>query len=134
MGMEELINEAILQGCSERAAIATWRIYEDGVDAIPPNCWVSKISCSPFSAYKKEVWRLTELEPIRLLPNYERRGFKDYHLDHILSISEGFRLGLPPETLACISNLRMIPHKHNMVKGTRTVFTDLFGNDQNSPK
>ena len=76
--------------------------------------------------YKKLAWDLTRLQPIHTLPNFDKRGIKSWHLDHVLSISEAFRRGLPAETVAHISNLRMIPAKENMDKGVRTVFTNLF--------
>lgn len=76
--------------------------------------------------YKRKVWQLTKLQPINLLEHSEKRGFRGYHLDHVLSIKEAFKLGLPPETPADLSNLRFIPHKQNMLKGTRREYTNLF--------
>lgn len=76
--------------------------------------------------YKAQVWKLTEQQPLHLLPNIEKRAFRGWHVDHVLSIMEGYRLGLPAETIAHISNLRMIPAKENMDKGVSTVFTNLF--------
>lgn len=77
-------------------------------------------------AYRDRAWELTEALPLHTLPNFVLRGFYCWHLDHVLSIHEGFRRGLPPESVACLSNLRMIPWKDNMMKHTKTVYTDLF--------
>jgi len=81
-----------------------------------------------WKTYWSTVWKLTMQQPIQLLDNIEKRSFTGWHIDHVLSIDEGFRRSLPPETIAHISNLRMLPAKENMVKGTRTVYTDLFNN------
>ena len=67
--------------------------------------------------YKKKVWELTEQNDLSVLDNFERRGFKDYHLDHKVSIYYGFKNGIPEEHIAHVSNLRMIPHKENTDKG-----------------
>lgn len=80
----------------------------------------------PFVQYKALVWKLTREEPLHLLKGFEKRSWKGLHVDHVLSIAEGFKRGLPPETLAHISNLRMLPAKENLGKGTKTVFTNLF--------
>lgn len=73
--------------------------------------------------YKREVWRLTYKQPIKDLPNWERRGrcgVKDaYQLDHIVSITEGFAKRIPAEQIAHLSNLRMIPWKENLLKSNK---------------
>ena len=79
-----------------------------------------------WAAYRREAWQITNLQPLELLENYNRRGFKDYHLDHVLSIWEGFKRNIPASVVGHISNLRMIPHKQNTTKGTRTEYTNLF--------
>lgn len=42
---------------------------------------------------------------------------KDMHLDHIYSISEGFKNNIPPEIIGHWTNLRLIPKKENSSKG-----------------
>lgn len=69
------------------------------------------------SEYKKRVWKLTEQNDLSVLEHFEKRGFKDYHLDHKVSIYYGFKNGIPEEYIAHISNLRMIPYKDNTDKG-----------------
>lgn len=69
--------------------------------------------------YRRRVWVLTEAQPLELLPDYYKRGFKAYHLDHRKSIWRGWKDGDPPEYIADLSNLRMIPYKQNMIKGVR---------------
>jgi hypothetical protein len=39
-----------------------------------------------------------------------------YHLDHIVSVRYGFDNGIPPQQLANVSNLRVIPWLENVVK------------------
>ncbi len=71
--------------------------------------------------YEKKVRELTEIQPLSLLSNYEKRAFKGFHVDHIVSISEAFKLGWPPDRCANISNLQMLPYKDNMVKGCKSM-------------
>ena len=40
-----------------------------------------------------------------------------YHLDHIVSIRWGFDNGWPPEKIACLENLQMLPWRENISKG-----------------
>lgn len=39
-----------------------------------------------------------------------------YQLDHIITIKEGFEKGIPPEEIANINNLRMLPWKDNLMR------------------
>lgn len=72
-----------------------------------------------WKAFKAEVWRLTELNDLSSLENFDKRGFKDYHVDHITSIWRAFKDGWTPEKCAHISNLQMLPFYENMKKGTK---------------
>lgn len=73
--------------------------------------------------YYREVKRITESQELETLPGYELRGktgdYGAYHLDHIVSIDEGFRSQIPPEIIGHISNLQFIPWKENIRKGNR---------------
>lgn len=69
--------------------------------------------------YRRKVWEITEEQPLEILPDYHKRGFKNYHLDHRKSIWQGWKDSDPPEDIADISNLRMIPYKQNMIKGRK---------------
>ncbi|MFN5417943.1 MAG: hypothetical protein ACK5B9_12870 [Flavobacteriia bacterium] len=75
-----------------------------------------------FDIYKKEVWDVTNSQNLSLLPDFDKRGFKSYHLDHKVSIYYGFKNNILPETIGFIDNLRMIPYKENMIKGVKCVF------------
>lgn len=80
----------------------------------------------PFAQYKAKVWELTNKQPLDKLEGFKNRSWKGMHVDHVLSIREAFDRKLPSETVAHISNLRMIPADVNMAKGTKTVYTNLF--------
>jgi hypothetical protein len=75
-----------------------------------------KANLKKWHDYKREVWRLTELQPLHKLPNINKRGFRNYHLDHRVSIFHGFKNGLMPQSIANISNLKMVPWKENCQK------------------
>lgn len=49
-------------------------------------------------------------------PNKIQRS-RDWHLDHIYSISEGFKNNIPPEIIGHWTNLRLIPKIANSSKG-----------------
>lgn len=70
--------------------------------------------------YHRLVWKLTNTQPLHELEGFERRGFTDHHLDHIVSIWDGFKRGISAEEIAHISNLRFIPHTQNMIKGRKS--------------
>lgn len=71
--------------------------------------------------YKRNVWRLTYRNDLESLDDWEKRGRCGvdgaYQLDHIISISDGYERGIPPEEIADMSNLRMIPWRENLLKG-----------------
>lgn len=74
-----------------------------------------------FRAYKKEVWKITCKQPLHTLENHDLRGFRNHHLDHIISIWDGFHEGIAPEIIGDISNLRFVHYKDNMLKGRKSI-------------
>lgn len=42
-----------------------------------------------------------------------------YQLDHIIPVRFGFDNGIPPEVIADVSNLQMLPWKDNLLKGAK---------------
>lgn len=73
-----------------------------------------------FQSYRHKVDVLTKKQPIHLLENFDKRGRAGdegaYHLDHIISVWYGYHNNIPPEEIADISNLRMIPWMENQQK------------------
>lgn len=82
--------------------------------------------------YFLEVTKITRMQPIVILENYEKRGKAGiegaYHLDHIYPISKGFDNKIPVEIIGDISNLRFIPWEENLRKGNRLDYEDSFYN------
>jgi len=88
--------------------------------------------------YQSEVRRLTRLQPIDTLPNFDKfRGLNGvegaHQLDHIISIDSGWSSKIPPHYIAHISNLRIITWEENIKKGVMLDFvttqptpTDMF--------
>ena len=68
--------------------------------------------------YYALVWEVTENQPLHILENHKKRGWKKFHLDHIYPISKGYENEIPPEKIGNIKNLRFIHHKKNMKKGS----------------
>lgn len=77
--------------------------------------------------YRSEVWRLTKKTyqqyEKEINPHGLKRGLAGqsgvYHLDHIISIKRGFDENIPPHVLAEKTNLRLIPWKENISKGSK---------------
>ena len=85
--------------------------YDDWVDSIGEK-----------KLYYNNVWRVTNNQPIEILENFDKRGRNDYHLDHKISISGGFRKDISPEIIGNIKNLRFIPYRENLSKGTKSIY------------
>lgn len=85
--------------------------------------------------YYKAVIRITRLQNINILENYDKRAKAPeenaYHLDHIYPVSMGFHNNIPPEIIGDISNLRFIHWKENLKKSDKLldiVKTELYEN------
>jgi hypothetical protein len=80
-----------------------------------------RASLDAWEAYKIDVWRITNQQPLHLLENYNKRGINGedgaYTLDHIYSIRKGFNNKIPPEDIGQFSNLQMLPWLDNITKG-----------------
>jgi hypothetical protein len=69
--------------------------------------------------YYALVWVVTESQPLHILENSDKRGWKNYHLDHIYPISMCYIKNIPPEKAGNIKNLRFIHHEENLKKGAK---------------
>ena len=72
---------------------------------------IKKIKDLEKRLYYALVWYHTEQQPLYVLENHDKRGWKDYHLDHIFPISMAFYQNIPPEKVGNIKKLRFIHHK-----------------------
>ena len=52
--------------------------------------------------YYAMVWEVTESQPLYILENSDKRGWRNYHLDHIYPISMGFKEKISPEKIGNI--------------------------------
>jgi len=52
-------------------------------------------------------------------PN-KKRG-KNFHLDHIIPVAEGFKRGLTPKEISHYKNLRILTAKDNLTKGSKLI-------------
>jgi hypothetical protein len=68
--------------------------------------------------YYKKVWTFTIINSIKL-KDIDKRGFKSYHIDHIVPISYGKKNNICPTKIGSLENIRMIYYKDNMRKGDR---------------
>jgi predicted transcriptional regulator len=69
--------------------------------------------------YYAMVWEITEQQPLYILENSDKRGWKNHHLDHIYPISMGYKEKIPPEKVGNIKNLRFIHYTENLDKGSK---------------
>lgn len=70
--------------------------------------------------YRYKVDSHTEKQDIKSLENIEKRSFKDWHIDHIVSVRDGYRFNIPFEMIGDISNLRVISSSENYKKGNKS--------------
>lgn len=78
-------------------------------------------SLPEYEKYRRMIRRITNQQPLYTLFNIEKRGRTTYHLDHIISIAEGFRKNILPEIIGNIENLQMLPAKENLIKSDKTI-------------
>ena len=83
---------------------------------------------SEWDRYTHLVRYYTNKNNLTLLENSNLRGRIDldatsYHLDHIVSITDGFNNNVLPEIIGSIHNLRFIPAEANMKKKQRSDMT-----------
>jgi hypothetical protein len=82
-----------------------------------------------FEIYRYHVKRITEQQPLHLLPNHEKRaayGKADdpHQVDHKFSVVQGFLNNIPPYIIGHISNLEMLPSRLNNSKGSSCSITE----------
>ena len=67
--------------------------------------------------YYFKVWLNTEENTINII-NIENRG-KDYHIDHIIPISYGYKYNINPSFIGSLDNLQLISKKENFSKNLK---------------
>lgn len=88
--------------------------------------WLRASDRGCYELYSMQVRNLTKIQDIQSLENYNLRGpvhKNGYHLDHIYSISDGFKNKVPVEVIAHINNLRFIPALDNITKNKKSDIT-----------
>ena len=91
-----------------------------------------------FETYSKTVRSLTRFTFNKNKNIIDTDGLKEldsknYHIDHIYSISDGFLNNIEPKVIASINNLRVIDKKENLKKGKKSNLTieklmDMYNN------
>lgn len=81
--------------------------------------WIPNARKSDFEVYHKEVWKETnDTISSNSIKNIELRS-KFYHLDHKVSIFEGYSNNIEPKIIGSVYNLEIISAKANCGKGKR---------------
>ncbi len=70
---------------------------------------VNQLSNQNFRKYNKQI-----------NPNRLKRGFEDYHLDHIYTVSDGFKNNVLPEIISNPNNLQMLWYAENISKNYKS--------------
>jgi hypothetical protein len=113
------IGATIKETVSKRPTEVTKEIFERIVNSkIQSGQYIPRDQLNGFEKYKRLVWIETRKNDLTLLENYNRRGRKDFHLDHMYSIWQGFVDKTPPEITGHIKNLKMLHYKENISKHT----------------
>jgi len=88
--------------------------------------WIKDEDREDFDRYSKLVRRLSEknyknygdiINPYNLI-----RSYGDYHLDHKISVFEGFTKNIPIFIIASKENLQMLLCKENLLKSKRSIY------------
>lgn len=58
-----------------------------------------------YKEYKRRVKSFISNQDLTACQNYEKRGFKSYHISYIISIMEGFKKGIPIEIIGQPTNI-----------------------------
>lgn len=74
---------------------------------------------SEYMRYNKKVWSLTKTQPLHTLKNFDKRGKKTWHLDHIFPTSIAYVLDIPVELIGDIDNLTMLEASENIKKSNK---------------
>jgi hypothetical protein len=93
--------------------------------------WIPLNELDDYRIYERKVRNITNQQKLETLKNYDKRAVyhknknnKDvYHLDHKVSVYEGFKNNIPPYIIGNISNLEMIPAEKNLRKGRKSSIT-----------
>jgi len=80
---------------------------------------IKKIKDLSKKLYYAQVWEVTESQPLYILENSNKRGWRNHHLDHIFPIALAYHKGIPPEKVGNIKNIQFIPYQENLDKGSR---------------
>lgn len=93
------------------------KIIESKV-GMPYDEWL--IIKTEFERYSYEVRKLTRLSVIKFSNLISGEKQDGYHLDHIVSIYDGFKNDIVPTVIAHYTNLRYIPAKQNLTKNKKS--------------
>jgi hypothetical protein len=81
-----------------------------------------QLAKSDYEIYWREVKKFTNRNSKDLIENYHIKGI-DWHVDHIYSISDGWRNKISPEIIGNYVNLRFIPALENLKKNKKSHIT-----------
>lgn len=128
-----IINSLILEGYSDKESIflmkiirANRRVYiskkisrkinHEEIEIQRLNLKQKPNKNNGFKSYRDKVWEETNKHKNEIV-GIEKRGFKTYHIDHIIPISYGYKNNICPKIIGGKSNIRMLHYKENMKKG-----------------
>jgi len=74
-----------------------------------------------YELYRRAVWRFSNRSYKKYL--FEQKRDRHNHLDHVLSIVDGFNNKVPPEVMGSVHNLRIIDGQANRHKSYRSEIT-----------
>lgn len=84
--------------------------------------WIPPELKSNADLYYRQVWKVTNQQPLHKLHKIEQRGLagvdESYHIDHRISIKYGFENNIPPFLMGNVNNLEMLPWKDNIYKSS----------------
>ena len=92
-------------------------------DSLIKNIWFPEPKEKPkpvkkikYSVYKDRVKKLTNMQPLHIMKDFEKREFRKWDVDHIISVKYCWKNNIKEEECANIKNLQMITHEDNYIK------------------
>jgi len=86
--------------------------------------YYTKEELKEFKIYRRFIVKLTSRNftkyYYKINPKKLKRNSSNYHLDHIYTVSDGFKNNMPPEVIANPNNLQMLWWKDNIIKRDRS--------------
>lgn len=128
--VKEILNKSLFKWYAEASEEEKNEVYKKSIKTkVDKGICIDRSNINEWENYKNEVRKITERNYIKykhiINPhnNPRKRGNKGWHIDHIVSIFDGFCNSISPEIIASPFNLQMLEGSVNNSKNTNSWMT-----------